>query len=325
MDNTNQLARGQRLEVAWQENTMVEKCSLSSDERAEINRLSLPALSNMLDVAELEFLESCKIWWGNRQMKERTVRAKLRVDTVRSILQARRSRLDEPMASWSNETLIDWMIGVLPDTPQRQPIIEHFQVEKVSGKEFEMVSPATVTQLCNGHGLTTERLLAARKSHFGNHASVPPAYEAKIEPFQAFVSHDWNIDGWNHDRVREMVRELESRGVRVWFDEDRLQGGDQIIPKLVKGLDQATAVLVIVTQNYMDKVNSAHNDLCKLEFFHAYRSKPGKLIPIIFDEALRDQKLWSGPVGATLGQSLYVDLSVNGPTGALESLTNQIR
>src|SRR5262249_27524496 len=138
-----------------------------------------------------------------------------------------------------------------------------------------------------------------------------------------FLSHDWGADGINHDRVRGLRDVLRKNGIVTWFDEDNLRA--DIVQGMINGIDAAHHVIVVVTLNYTNKCAREENDNCKLEFMHAYRTKSGnRLLPVIFDEAMRDQIQWTGPVGAILGHAKYFDLSPTGPTNAVESLCKTV-
>ena len=53
---------------------------------------------------------------------------------------------------------------------------------------------------------------------------------------------------------------------------------------------------------------------CKLEFDYALKRKGVyNLIPVVMEKAKKDQSTWHGPVGGRLGNSIYVDLSMDHP------------
>jgi len=53
--------------------------------------------------------------------------------------------------------------------------------------------------------------------------------------------------------VRELVLNLKEKGIRVFFDEDNIQVGDSITPKIEAGLLHSNHILMFVTQSYLDK------------------------------------------------------------------------
>ena len=59
--------------------------------------------------------------------------------------------------------------------------------------------------------------------------------EQKTFKYDAFLSHNWGLDMEEHDnhkRVARLNRKLKKRGIRTWFDADRMQG--HIIDKMVE-------------------------------------------------------------------------------------------
>ena len=86
-----------------------------------------------------------------------------------------------------------------------------------------------------------------------------------------FLTHDWSIDELgrdNHERVRLVNKALQSRGLKTWFDSDKMAG--DVKEKMTDGIDTTCCVIVFVTQNYMDKVAGkgpkGMDDNCLYEF-----------------------------------------------------------
>eukprot|EP01031_Cornospumella_fuschlensis_P025679 gene25679-31012_t len=127
-----------------------------------------------------------------------------------------------------------------------------------------------------------------------------------------FLTHDWGDDELgrnNHTRVSEVNDTLKEHGLVPWFDSDRMEGN--IMAQMCAGIDNASCVVVFITQRYMEKVGGANaQDNCKKEFNYAERRKTGdKMIPVVMEPRMRDTSQWSGPIGMVLGGQLYVDLS----------------
>eukprot|EP01040_Poterioochromonas_malhamensis_P014069 gene14069-biopygen3173 len=72
-----------------------------------------------------------------------------------------------------------------------------------------------------------------------------------------FLSHDWGIDGNNHNRVKQVSEALKSRGLVTWIDEDRIV--NEIEGKIIDGIDHTECMLVFVTENYVRKVNGGND------------------------------------------------------------------
>jgi hypothetical protein len=104
-------------------------------------------------------------------------------------------------------------------------------------------------------------------------------------------------------------KELKSLGFVTWFDSDRMTG---MVVDQVSGIDNASVIIVFVTQRYMNKVNGSDaNDNCRKEFHYAADTKSStKMIPVVMEPRMKDIKSnWSGLTRMELGRQLYVDFS----------------
>ncbi len=124
-----------------------------------------------------------------------------------------------------------------------------------------------------------------------------------------FLSHDWGIDGNNHRRVRQVSEALKSRGLITWIDEERLV--NEIDEKIIDGIDHAECMLIFVTENYVTKVNGGnYKDYCKREFEYGFEVfGREKMIVVVFDELMKDRKMWRGLISFNLGSTIYHNLS----------------
>lgn len=126
-----------------------------------------------------------------------------------------------------------------------------------------------------------------------------------LRNIKVFASHDWGVDGANHKRVGNVVKELRSKGIDVWFDESHMKGN--ILNAMCRGIDESDVILVFVTNSYIGKVNGRNEaDNVRREFMYASQYSE-KMLPIYFDTTLPAK--WMGPVGMLLGSRLYTDLS----------------
>ena len=67
------------------------------------------------------------------------------------------------------------------------------------------------------------------------------------KPFHAFLTHNWskNQDGYNnHEIVSKVNRELQSYGLKTWFDEERMRGSIQKM--MADGIEQSDVVVVFI-------------------------------------------------------------------------------
>eukprot|EP01040_Poterioochromonas_malhamensis_P017062 gene17062-19526_t len=65
-----------------------------------------------------------------------------------------------------------------------------------------------------------------------------------------------------------------------------------ITDEMIAELNSASLVVLIITKNYQTRVNSSEPfDSCRYEYVQTLRKKK-ILIPLIFDEEMRDSSLW---------------------------------
>ena len=128
--------------------------------------------------------------------------------------------------------------------------------------------------------------------------------------FHAFLSHDWGINGKNHDKVKRIGEALRKRGLDIWIDDEQIVS--ELDQRITDGIDQSGSFLVFLTDNYVKKVSQgAFDDYCKREFRYAFNQLSDcRMVPIIMDSSLRDFKNWKGLIGLNLPPCLYHDFSV---------------
>jgi hypothetical protein len=71
----------------------------------------------------------------------------------------------------------------------------------------------------------------------------PPLWDG----FASHASED------KRDVVEPLVRELQSRGLRVWYDKDLIGPGQSLRQKIDEGLARSRVGIVVVSHNYFDK------------------------------------------------------------------------
>jgi ribosomal protein L40E len=127
---------------------------------------------------------------------------------------------------------------------------------------------------------------------------------------------DWGEDELkrsNHERVSRINKILQQKGLRTWFDEERMNGN--IRDKMAEGIESTKIVIAFITEKYRNKVNSNNAiDNCYFEFNYATLEKSGNfMIPVVMEPKMRNSRNWKGRLGAELGTHLYVDLSDDTP------------
>ncbi|CAK4121066.1 unnamed protein product [Aphanomyces euteiches] len=126
-----------------------------------------------------------------------------------------------------------------------------------------------------------------------------------------FLTHDWGTDASTHKQVSIVNGLLKDKGITTWFDEEKMEGN--VKKQMIRGIDNTRAIVVFVTQRYIDKVGGNNaEDNCQLEFNYASRRKTAnKMIPVLIDPDpdLKNPSSWTGEVGFVLGGHLYLDMS----------------
>lgn len=136
-----------------------------------------------------------------------------------------------------------------------------------------------------------------------------------IKRYDAFLSHSWDEDRMgrnNHERVQALSSRLADNGLLPWLDSKEMLSGDQLPRKIAKGIEGADFFVVCLTESYMHKVNGSATNYCKLEFGMASnRFKHDRLIPVVMEPYMKDQKNWYGTMQLFLGTHMYIDFSTD--------------
>ena len=148
-----------------------------------------------------------------------------------------------------------------------------------------------------------------------------PSHKKKGLEFDFFYSHCWGTDEIgrdNHERVRNLVTMMASKGFKNWFDENELKpgGGEEqggFRQSICEGVSQATFVVVCVSRAYMRKVRDGAKigqDNCQFEFNLICQTKSIRnVIALVMEPCCLDQSEWTGSVLGVLGDKLYIDYS----------------
>jgi len=124
-----------------------------------------------------------------------------------------------------------------------------------------------------------------------------------------FLSHDWGVDGRNHERVLRVGRVLSSRlGLKPWIDAHELRAN--LHKEMAKGIGRSKGVVVFVTKRYHDKVvGGDSHDNCQYEYELALSHKgKARMVAVVMEREMLNPKEWRD-IMIALGGSLYVDLT----------------
>jgi hypothetical protein len=141
-----------------------------------------------------------------------------------------------------------------------------------------------------------------------------------------FLTHDWGLDEDgrnNHARVSLINTALKARGLKTWFDEDRMEG--KLKQKMLDGIDSSAVVITFVTDRYMAKIagkgDAGDKDNCMFEYEHATRTKgAGKIVVIVNEKRCQQANEWYGALAEVAGNLHYNFISDD----QLENVADQI-
>jgi serine/threonine protein kinase len=162
---------------------------------------------------------------------------------------------------------------------------------------------------CLRHCLISEQ--SARPTTKSIHDILLRALDTQptIEEFDVFLSHNHGVNGSNHLRVKEVNLKLRDHGFSTWLDEEQLRSSTLISQQLYHAIDQSSIVVIFITKEYMNKVNSDNrNDYCWLEFYTAKKLNK-KIIGVLMEPEIADPRTWVGEFGVILGSCLYLNFN----------------
>jgi hypothetical protein len=127
-----------------------------------------------------------------------------------------------------------------------------------------------------------------------------------------FATHDWGFPpGYlNHGKVKTVCCILKDMGITLWFDEERMEH-DNIRNQMTSAIENTKCLVLFITERYQTKVNSMDpNDACYFEFnFACLRLTNRRIIPVVMEKSMLNQKEWKGRLAAELGNHLFVDMT----------------
>ena len=127
------------------------------------------------------------------------------------------------------------------------------------------------------------------------------------DTFDAFLTHTWQVDEQsrpNHERVKRIYNQLIAKGLKVWFDEQQMR--DDVVQRMIEGIDQSSVIVCCLTTKYIEKVASGNaSDNCFKEFSYASRVKPAGLVAVPMETSCLNPTSWTGRVNMELGGHLY--------------------
>jgi hypothetical protein len=127
-----------------------------------------------------------------------------------------------------------------------------------------------------------------------------------------FATHDWGFspDHINHEKVKTVCSTLKDMGITLWFDSERMVH-DNIQNQMTSAIENTKSVVAFITERYQTKVNSMDpHDACYFEFnFACFRLTNRRIIPVVMEKSMLNQKEWKGRLAAELGNHLFIDMT----------------
>lgn len=127
--------------------------------------------------------------------------------------------------------------------------------------------------------------------------------------FDTFLSHSWDETMMTHGIAEIISKGLSNQGMRSWLDTN---GGckTNITLDICKGVDCSSTFSMVITRDYLEKVQQGTENYCGAEFNYAMlRLGVSKMICIVIDDTMTNQLNWFGPVAFRCGNDLYINFS----------------
>ena len=78
-----------------------------------------------------------------------------------------------------------------------------------------------------------------------------PKYQAKTLPeYDVFISHA-NKD--KEDLIEELYQSLNALGVKIFYDKESLEWGDNWKDRILKGTKKAEFAIIVISENFFDR------------------------------------------------------------------------
>jgi len=115
---------------------------------------------------------------------------------------------------------------------------------------------------------------------------------------EIFISYSSN----DIDKVKRLVSELKQKGAKIWFDDDQILPGDDLIQKMSEGIDQCRFYLICLSPSF-DKKPPTSWVKKELKMAMIKENKQGQrsIIPV--------RLIKGGSIPLEIGEKAYADLS----------------
>jgi hypothetical protein len=127
--------------------------------------------------------------------------------------------------------------------------------------------------------------------------------------YDVFLSHDWGVDeeGRNtHERVSRVNNALRKRGIKTWFDNNKLEG--PLRPDIETAISRSNCILIFVTKRYSDKIGRS-GDRCSAEFnFIIDHISSRSIQVVVMEKRMKMISNWGRRLSFEIGSVLYTEM-----------------
>jgi len=126
--------------------------------------------------------------------------------------------------------------------------------------------------------------------------------EAKMtDVFVSYASNDC-------PKVTRLVKELQDKGFKIWFDEDQILPGDDLVEKMAGGIAQCKAFVICLSPSFEKRPPlSWVKKEFKMAILKEHSEQKGSMIPVRIKKG--------GAIPAEIGEKAYADLTTGNRWG----------
>ncbi len=205
-------------------------------------------------------------------------------DVALAVLSALRRHLDNPnddSSGWSLPITVAHEVGVTVEA-----VLDEFHILADQGEvELNRQLPGLAARAkisVKGQARLARLAEAKRAAALRPHTGVPAA-SRKAFKYDVFVSHASEDAAAFGDLL---VIEMERRGLKVWYDRDRMAHGDAMIELINEGLRSSRCGVIVASPHYFGKVYTKPEIGALLHF--AMRDDARKVLPIVYQMSQDD-------------------------------------
>ena len=115
-----------------------------------------------------------------------------------------------------------------------------------------------------------------------------------------FVSYSSN----DIQKVTRLVTELKAQGIKVWFDQEQILPGDDLVEKMTEGISQCKLYIVCLSPSFEKKPPTSWvKREFKMAILREHREQERSIIPVRIKKG--------GAIPLEIGEKAYADLTTS--------------